>query len=164
MTQIRIDNCRHVPICRLPEKFAKRYSSQQFSCELKMQILKSALLYFALVFGAGFLLGTIRVLLVVPRLGVRTAELIEMPVMMLVSFLVARWIILRFPVLPSTTERIAIGIVALVLLLGTEFTFIWLQGRTISEYVAGRDPVAGTAYLIALGVFAFMPLVVARRG
>jgi hypothetical protein len=130
-----------------------------------MQILKSALLYFALVFGAGFLLGTIRVLLVVPRLGVRTAELIEMPVMIAISFLVARWIIRRFPVPPSTTERIAIGLVALVLLLGAEFTFVlWLQGRTISEYLASRDPVAGIAYLIALGVFAAMPLVVACRG
>jgi hypothetical protein len=130
-----------------------------------MQILKSALLYFALVFGAGFLLGTIRVLLVVPRLCVRTAELIEMPVMIAISFLVARWIIRRFPVPPSTTERIAIGLVALVLLLGAEFTFVlWLQGRTISEYLASRDPVAGTAYLIALGVFAVMPLLVGCRG
>jgi len=40
-----------------------------------MQILKAATFYFALVFGAGFLLGTIRVLLVAPRFGTRTAEL-----------------------------------------------------------------------------------------
>jgi len=56
------------------------------------------------------------------------------------------------------------GLLALGLLLGAEFTFVlWLQGLTISEYLAGRDPVAGTAYLIALGVFAVMPLFVARR-
>jgi hypothetical protein len=41
-----------------------------------MQVLKSALL--ALVLGAGFVLGTIHALLVVPRIGTRTAELIEM--------------------------------------------------------------------------------------
>ena len=128
-----------------------------------MQIINSALLYFALVFGAGFVLGTIRVLLVVPRLGTRTAELIEMPVMILASFFAARWVIRRFPVRPTATGRIAIGIVALVLLLGAEFTFVlWLQGRTISEYLASRDPVAGTAYLLALGVFAVMPLLVHR--
>lgn len=35
-----------------------------------VQILKAAALYFGLVFGTGFVLGTIRVLWVVPRLGV----------------------------------------------------------------------------------------------
>jgi hypothetical protein len=38
--------------------------------------VKAACLYFGLVFAAGFALGVIRVLLLVPRLGVRTAELI----------------------------------------------------------------------------------------
>src|SRR2546426_1908957 len=129
-----------------------------------MQILKSAMLYFALVFGAGFVLGTIRVLLVVPRIGTRTAELIETPVMIVVSFIAARWVVRRFAVPPTATQRIAMGLLALGLLLGAEFTFVlWLQGLTISEYLAGRDPVAGTAYLVALGVFAVMPLFVARR-
>ena len=35
--------------------------------EIVMQIVKAAVLYFALVFGAGFMLGTIRTLWVVPR-------------------------------------------------------------------------------------------------
>ena len=126
-----------------------------------MQILKSGALYFALVFGAGFVLGTIRVLLVVPRIGTRTAELIETPVMILVSFVAARWIIRRIVAPPTTTERIAIGFVPLALLVSTEFTFVlWLQGLTISEYLASRDPVAGTAYVIALGLFVVMPLFV----
>jgi hypothetical protein len=34
-----------------------------------MQILKAGVLYFALVFGAGFVLGPIRILWAVPRLG-----------------------------------------------------------------------------------------------
>jgi len=40
-----------------------------------MRILKAALAYFALVFGAGFMLGPIRILWVAPRLGERMAEL-----------------------------------------------------------------------------------------
>ena len=129
-----------------------------------MQNLKAGLLYFAIVFGAGFALGTIRVLLSVPRVGTRTAELIETPVMILVSFIAARWVVRRFAVPPTATQRIAMGLLALGLLLDAEFTFVlWLQGLTISEYLAGRDPVAGTAYLVALGVFAVMPLFVARR-
>lgn len=45
-----------------------------------MQILKAGALYFALAFGAGFVLGTIRVLWAVPRFGERTAELMETPI------------------------------------------------------------------------------------
>ena len=145
-------------------QFARRYLGTNVFDELKMQILKSAMLYFALVFGAGFVLGTIRVLLVVPRIGTRTAELIETPVMIVVSFIAARWVVRRFAVPPTATQWIAMGLLALGLLLGGDFTFVlWLQGLTISEYLAGRDPVAGTAYLVALGVFAVMPLFVARR-
>ena len=44
-----------------------------------MSILKAEVLYFALVFGAGFVLGTIRTLWVVPRFGTRMAELMETP-------------------------------------------------------------------------------------
>ena len=47
-----------------------------------MQVVKAGVLYFALVFGVGFVLGTIRTLLVVPRVGTRKAELMEMPIML----------------------------------------------------------------------------------
>lgn len=50
-----------------------------------MQISKAGVLYFALVFGAGFVLGTIRTLGVVPRVGARIAELMETPVMLVVK-------------------------------------------------------------------------------
>ena len=48
-----------------------------------MQGLTLALAYFLIVFGAGFLLGTIRVLLLLPVLGERAAELLEMPFMLI---------------------------------------------------------------------------------
>jgi hypothetical protein len=51
------------------------------------EALKAGVLYFALVFAAGFVLGTVRTLWAVPRLGVRTAELIELPTMLGVSVL-----------------------------------------------------------------------------
>jgi hypothetical protein len=36
-----------------------------------MQVLKAGVLYFVLVFGAGFVVGPIRILWVVPRFGTR---------------------------------------------------------------------------------------------
>ena len=61
-----------------------------------MQILKAGAVYFALVFGAGFALGTIRTLWVVPTVGTRTAELMETPIMLVVVVLAAGWIVRRF--------------------------------------------------------------------
>lgn len=56
------------------------------------------MLYFALVFGAGFVLGTIYTLHVVPHLGTRTAELVETPFMLGVTIVAARWVVRRFAV------------------------------------------------------------------
>jgi hypothetical protein len=58
-----------------------------------MRMLKTALLYFVLVFGAGFVLGPIRILWIAPRLGRRAAELLEAPIMLAISVLAATWII-----------------------------------------------------------------------
>ncbi len=76
---------------------------------------------------------------VAPPLGTRTAELLEAPIML------------------------AIGVLALALMLTFEFTVVlWLRGWTLAEYYESRDPVSGTVYEIMLGVFAIMPLLAAR--
>ena len=82
-----------------------------------MQILKAGVLYFALVFGAGFALGTIRVLWIVPQFGTRLAELMEAPFMLIVTIASARWVVRRLAVPPETYRRLGIGIIALGLLL-----------------------------------------------
>ena len=127
-----------------------------------MRIFKAAILYFAVVFGAGFIFGVIRLLFVVPRVGIRTAELAETPVMVAVSFFAARWIVRGLPG-RSTRERIMIVAVALVFLIAVEFSIVLsVRGLTVNDYIAHRDPVSGTAYLIALLIFALMPIWVCR--
>jgi hypothetical protein len=129
-----------------------------------MQILRAGVLYFALVFGAGFVLGTIRTLWIVPRFGARIAELMETPIMFVMTVLAARWVTRHFFLPPTLATRLGVGLVALGFLLITEFTAVLrLRGLTIREYLAVRDPVVGTVYLIMLVVFALMPVLVARR-
>jgi len=123
-----------------------------------LRIIQSAALYFALVFGAGFVLGVIRVLFVAPHLGARTAELIEMPIMFVVILAAARWIVRRAPAPAST--RLAIGFLALTLTLAVEFSFVlWFLSLTLVQYVHAMDPVSGTFYFALLAVFAILPAV-----
>ena len=129
-----------------------------------MQVLKAGALYFALVFAVGFVLGAIRTLWVVPRIGTRKAELTEMPVMLAVTILAARWTVLRLAVPPMLSARIGMGCIALILMLVAEFGFVlWIRGMSIGDYLSKRDPVSGTVYYVMLVVFAAMPLLVARR-
>jgi hypothetical protein len=131
---------------------------------MTVQILKAGVLYFALVFGVGFVLGTIRTLWVVPRVGTRKAELMETPVMLFVIIVASRWIVLHF-LLPSVpSARLAMGGVGLGFLLLAEFGVVLLvRGVSIRQYFSTRDPVSGAVYYLMLGLFAIMPLLVSRK-
>jgi hypothetical protein len=129
----------------------------------RLRIVKAGVVYFAIVFAAGFVLGPIRILWIVPRLGTRTAELMETPIMLAVTIVTARWVVRRLAVPHTPASRLVMGCIALALMLAAEFTVVLeLRGLTIRQYLASRDPVSGTVYYIALGVFAIMPLIVGR--
>lgn len=120
--------------------------------------IKAGLAYFVLVFGAGFVLGAVRVTLLVPRLGERIAELGEMPLMLIIILIAARFVVRRFAVPPSMAARLGSGLLALVLLLAAELVLaVVVQQRSLADYVASRDPVSGGVYLAMLVLFALMP-------
>lgn len=73
--------------------------------EMRTQIFKPGAAYFGLVFGAGFLLGCIRVPFLVPRLGARVAELLEMPIEFVVMVFAARFVVRRFSLPVNASVR-----------------------------------------------------------
>jgi MFS family permease len=126
-------------------------------------LIKAGITYFGIVFGAGFILGPIRILLLVPNLGERLAELIELPLMLIVIIFAARRIIEKFEAPYLISQRLSIGFIALSILLLFEFTLVLkLRGITITEYFQSRDPISGTAYYLSLLVFALMPMFVGK--
>ena len=126
-----------------------------------LNILKAAVVYFALVFGTGFVLGPIRILFIVTRFGVRLAELMEFPVMLVVIVLTSRWLVRKFQL---AAHAWLVGLLALGLMIAFEFTLVlWLRGLTLSEYFRERDPVAGAVYYLMLLVFAAMPFFMAHK-
>lgn len=121
-------------------------------------------LYFAVVFAVGFVLGTVRTLWVTPQLGARTAELIETPIMLLVIAIAAHWLVRRYRYITASGVWLAAGLIGLALMLLVEFTLVLnLRGLSLAGYFATRDPIASAVYLVALGVFAILPLLLSRR-
>lgn len=121
-------------------------------------LFKKALLYFALVFGAGFVLGVVRVLVLIPMMPERYAELLEMPLMLAVIYFSARYIVRASGQQISAPAALGVGLLALALLLLVEFTLVLgLRGLTLAEYIESRDVVSGTAYAVSLIFFALAP-------
>jgi len=126
--------------------------------------LWAGLAYFALVFAAGFVLGTLRVLAMVPLLGESAAVILEVPVMLAISWVVCASLTRRFTVPPEMSPRLVMGGVAFVLLLAAEII--------LSATVFGRGPVAfanelakptGAAGFAGQVLFAHIPWIQARR-
>ena len=131
---------------------------------MRLQHWMYGVIYFALVFTAGFILGTIRVLVLEPEIGARYAELLEMPVMLLVIYLSARFVVSKMVPIRAAMPYVILGVVALALLLLVEFTLVLgLQGISISHYLDSRDEIAFSAYLLSLLIFALMPWIIHAR-
>ena len=129
------------------------------------RLLPAGFTYFALVFAAGFALGVVRVGWLAGRVGERNAELLEMPLMLAVVFLAARWVVTRFRLPSASGPRLAVGFLALALLLACELTVVLaLRGLSFSEYLASRDPLAGSLYAVSLLLFALMPALLLLGG
>ena len=124
-----------------------------------MSRIKAIGLYFGIVLGTGFALGVVRVPFLVPRLGERYAELLEMPIMLLVIVLAARFVVRRFRLAPDLVVRLQVGFGALALSVVAELLLATvLQSQSLTEYLASRDPVSGSVYLLLLFVFALLPV------
>lgn len=148
----------------LPFKRKGTQSSTTSRVRSLAKVLKAALIYLALVFGTGFVLGTIRVLWIIPGIGERNAELLEQPLMLIAVVLAARWTVRPTASASKPIEHLLTGLVALMLLVGAELLVVLeLRRLSISEYVRSRDPVSGIVYLLLLGVFGLMPWLLSRR-
>jgi hypothetical protein len=125
---------------------------------MSARVLRAGFTYFFLVFAAGFAFGVVRVGWAVGRFGERSAELAEAPLMLLVVFLAARWVVKHFRLPRAAGPRLGMGVLALVLLLACELTVVLaLRGLTLEQYLASRDPLAAAVYVVSLLLFALMP-------
>jgi hypothetical protein len=116
--------------------------------------------YFAIVFVAGFALGTVRVLVLEPRLGELAAGLTELPFILAIAWLTCGWVLLRFRVPPRNGARLLMGAVAFGLLILAEVVLSSLLfGRTSSEFLGSLTTPQGAIGLAGQALFGLMPLI-----
>ncbi len=128
-------------------------------------VLRWAALYFAAVFGTGFVLGPLRVLWLEPRLGVRAAELLEAPFMLSAIVLAGRWAGGRLRRQTGAAAALGVGITAASLVLAADLAVgIGLRGMTWMEVFTSRDPVSGPVYYALVAFTAAAPWMFWRRG
>ncbi len=115
--------------------------------------------YFAIVFAIGFVLGTVRVLMLAPSLGEGLATLIELPAMLAASWFVCGWCVRRFAVPREPAARATMGAVAFGVLMAVEAALSVLAfGRTPGEHLARYAELGPALGLAAQLVFAAFPL------
>ncbi len=127
-----------------------------------MQILLTGATYFAAVFAAGFVLGVLRTLVLVPLLGELVAVLLELPVILTVAWLVCARILRRWP--PAPLPALGMGAIAFLLLMAAEAGLsMLLAGRSMAEHLALYSQLPHQLGLAGQMTFAMFPWVQARR-
>lgn len=112
--------------------------------------------YFQIVFAIGFTLGTLRALLLAPRLGEVGALVIELPIILAASWIVAGRLVARFKV--PAAQRLVMGAFAFTLLILAEAVLsVFLFGRSFADHLAHFRTPAGALGLAGQVVFAALP-------
>jgi hypothetical protein len=121
--------------------------------------LLAATAYFLALFVLGFVLGTVRVTVVAPRLGALAATAAEVPIMLAAALFASRWAVRRWRVPGEVRVRLAMAVWFLTLLVSFETLLgIILFGRSPADQMAAFATPAGSLGLAAQAVAAGMLL------
>ena len=105
--------------------------------------MKTGALYAIIVFLIGFILGTIRVLLLAPRVGETTAVVLEAPFILTASWFVCRWSVDRLDVGRTVPVRSLMGLIAFLVLMSAEVGLGAAFDRSLVDQLAAYRSLAG---------------------
>lgn len=127
------------------------------------RVMRAAAGYWAVVFALGFVLGTVRVLWVIPRVGLVPATLLELPLILAASWFAAGWLVRRFA-LNAGGEALVAGGLAFVILMAAECALAGvLSGQSPAQWLTGLTEPHAALGLAGQVLFALMPWWRARR-
>jgi hypothetical protein len=121
--------------------------------------LKAGLIYFGIVFAAAFAFGMVRVLYVIPRIGETGAVLIELPLLLVLSWWVCGRVLRRYAVPQRAGHRALMGWVSFTLLIVAELALArFAFGRPPAEFLDALATPSGAIGLVGQITFAQFPL------
>jgi hypothetical protein len=122
--------------------------------------------YFGCMFAVGFTLGVVRVAFIVPLLGELLSISLELPVILLTSWVVCQWLTSRLTVPAKLIPRSIMGVVAFVLLMVGELSIsVLLSGRSTTEHLrlyAEYSHIIGLAGQLAFAVLPILQIWISR--
>lgn len=127
-----------------------------------MAVISKAGIYFAAVFAFAFLMGVARTLFVAPRVGAMAAVGIEVPIVLLASWVVASRVLGGSPL--TAGRRAAMGAIAFALLMISEAALsVVMRGESVAQWAVNLITPVGLLGLASQIGFALIPLVVGRK-
>lgn len=129
----------------------------------RLRAVRAGFAYFAVVFAAGFVLGTVRVLILAPAVGELTAVAIEAPVILAISWFVCAVLVARMAPPPTVADRAIMGASAFVFLITAEIVLtVTVFDGAARDVIEGWITTAGALGLAGQIAFALFPLVTPR--
>jgi hypothetical protein len=123
--------------------------------------LSAGVRYFLAVFAIGFALGTLRAIVVVPRIGETAAVLLELPLMLAAAWLVCGYLLRRCPL--AFRERALMGAMAFTLLMIAEAALSMLMfHRSLADHLALYAETPNLLGLVGQVLFGLFPLMRGR--
>jgi hypothetical protein len=123
------------------------------------QALNAGLVYGALIFALGFVLGTVREMLLAPMFGRDAIVLFEGPLILLAAWFLAWWLVRGHNVPALAGLRLLMGTVAFVFLMAGEAAVaLFGYGRTVAMHLAAYTTAQGVLELMPQIAFALFPL------
>ena len=129
-----------------------------------MQVLNAGALYFLITIGAGVVLEVIRLQVVALHISGRIAEMMEILNVLFATIIGAAWVVDRFILPPLPGIRLGVGLVALGLMLTSEWTVLQiLHSLSSAGYITDQDAAFRSIPFDALSVLTVMPFLVGYR-
>ena len=127
-----------------------------------IRVMRAGTTYVVAIFAAGFVLGVLRTLVLVPLLGALRAVLVELPIILTIAWLVCAPILRRWPL--SSSEAVWMGAVAFSILMLAEASLSYLlAGRNLAEHLGLYAELSHQFGLAGQFAFAVFPWIQVRR-